>query len=172
MHRVLLVLVFVIGLLLAGCNVDQKIMVANSDPDDLFAKFQIILKDKVNASLDVETNTRVIKAYTISSSTYPSYIELGFSKANNGTEISVRVAEEDKQKLANLYSVLKQELEQKPKYTSETIQLKLNTDMPVKAKTERTGHKSVTAKDRRIDRNRDGWVTAHEWELYLQSRRK
>jgi len=168
MNRVLLVLVFVLGLLLAGCNVDQKIKVANSDPDELFAKFQIILQEKVNASLDVDSNTRVIKAYTVASPDYPSYVELSFTKVNDGTEISVRVTEENKQKLENLYSIFKNSVEKKSVYTGETIQMKLNFDPPVNAK--RPGHKSVTNKDRKIDRNRDGWVSPAEWDLYLKQK--
>ena len=163
MKKILVLLLIPCLLLLMGCNVEEKVKVENSDPQKLFIKAQAVLKDKIpTAKFEIDVNNRIIKANADGNIDYPIFVELRFVKDKDGTEVTIIAPDDDKQKLDNLYHLLKTEVE---KQQQDMTLEKKPSSPPSRPRHQRRGHPVRTRRDRRLDLNRDGWVGPRELRL-------
>ncbi|MFC1478707.1 hypothetical protein ACFL57_04535 [Candidatus Margulisiibacteriota bacterium] len=165
MKKYLLLLV-VTCLILAGCNVEEKTRVPNSDPDQLFIGAQALLKKKIPAAkFEVNVNERKIIANAGDNADYPVYIELSFQKDSGGTMVTIIAPDDDPRKLKNLYHLLKTNyhLMKQKKRVEKRIQdtVQKNREAPPVM-----GAPVRNKRGSKIDRNNDGRISPAERRMW------
>jgi len=151
-----------------GCNVEKIIIVPKSDPDKLFAMSQVILKKEMPAAkLELNANERIIKATETNNIDYPSYIEMKFAKHKGSTQITLIIPEEEPQRVENLAFLLRRALDMKKMKSIQIKNVKQNQEPPKRIK---KGRPVRNNRDRKLDRNQDGWVSPMEAQIKLPYR--
>ena len=156
MKKYLYLLLLIPMVLLSGCNVEEKVNIPNSDPEQLFVSAQALLKDAIpTAKFDVNVNERVLKATSTDSVDYPPYVEMFFQKVADGTLVTIIAPDDDQRKLKNLYHLLKERLQ-------EALKVKAKfKDRPWDPASKK-GRKVRNPKEFFLDRNGDGIVSPKE----------
>ncbi|MFH1429151.1 MAG: hypothetical protein ABIH39_05335 [Candidatus Margulisiibacteriota bacterium] len=165
MKKYILLLAFAC-MILAGCNVEEKTHVANSDPDDLFIGAQSLFKEKIPAAkFEVNISERKLIANVGNNVDYPPYIELSFKKDAGGTMVIITAPDDDQRKLKNLYHLLQTNyhLMNKQKRIEQRIQDTIHQNReepPVMGVPDRNQKGSM------IDRNNDGRIDPAERRMW------
>ena len=150
------------GIFLNGCNTEKTVTIKNSDPDTLFARSQVLLKKEMPAAkFDINANERIIKVSETQNIDYPSYIEMRFAKKRADTEVTVIISEENPERIQNLRYLLTKGLQ------GGTQQINLRQVDPQNRPKDRVrkGYPARSPRDKRLDRNNDGWVSPMEAQM-------